>query len=192
MSTTMLSRLGGWCGVLAGLGIALPSVVEAFAGETAGTSFVLGLAPALALPLIVALHLRQSAVTGAFGAAAHTVNLVGLGLFGGAAFTLNLALFYLDETTVKELLAGPTMVALLGSAVVFAVGSVMFGISMLRSGVAPKVPAVAYIVALPVLAVAARLPDTPLISAVHIVTGATLIWLASSIMTTPDRQAVPA
>jgi hypothetical protein len=112
---------------------------------------------------------------------AYTINAVGLGLFGGAAFTLNMALFYLDDAVVKELLRGPTMVALLGSALVFALGAVLFGVAMLRSGAHPKVPAVAYLVAFPVLAVAARFPDGPLTSAVHVVAGAALVWLAVAV-----------
>jgi hypothetical protein len=174
----LMSRLGMWCGVTAGVCIALPSVVEAVTGETAPTSFVLGLSPAFALPLLVVLHVRQSAVAGRFGVVAYTLNLVGLGLFGGAAFTLNMALFYLDEAVVEELLAGPTMVALLGSAAVFALGSVLFGVSMVRARVHPRTPAVAYVVALPVLAIAARLPDTPFTSAVHIAAGVAMAWLA--------------
>lgn len=188
----MLTKLGAWCGVAAGLCIALPAAVEIVTGETAATSFVLGLAPALAVPLLVVLHLSHG-TSGRFGAVAFTVNAVGLGLFGGAAFTLNLALFYLDDATVRELLRGPTMVALLGSALVFALGSVLFGVAMLRAGVLARVPAVAYLVAFPVLAIAARLPDTPLISAVHIVAGGSLVWLAASAVTgaavAPPHQA---
>lgn len=175
----MLTKLGAWLGVAAGLCIALPAAVEAVTGETAATSFVLGLSPALAIPLLVVLHLRQPPST--FGTVAYTINAVGLGLFGGAAFTLNMALFYLDDAVVKELLRGPTMVALLGSALVFALGAVLFGVAMLRSGAHPKVPAVAYLVAFPVLAVAARFPDGPLTSAVHVVAGAALVWLAVAV-----------
>lgn len=174
----MQTRLGAWSGIAAGLCIAVPSAVEAVTGETAPTSFVLGLSPALAIPLLVVLHLRQSRVSGTFGAVAYTLNAIGLGLFGGAAFTLNMALFYLDDPVVKDLLQGPTMFALLGSALVFALGTVLFGISMLRTGIHPRVPAVAYLVAFPILAVAARLPDTPLTSVVHVVAGTSLIWLA--------------
>ena len=181
----MLTRLGAWSGIAAGACIALPSAVEAVAGETAPTSFVLGLSPALAIPLLVVLHLRQSRTAGTFGAVAYTVNAIGLGLFGGAAFTLNMALFYLDDAVVTELLSGPTRFALLGSALVFALGSVLFGIAMLRAGVHPRIPAIAYLVAFPVLAVAARLPDTPLTSAVHLAAGASLIWLASATVAAP-------
>jgi hypothetical protein len=174
----MLTRLGAWCGVLAGLTIAVPGLIEAFTGEIAATSFVLGLSPAFAIPLLTVRHLRQSTAAGTFGAVAYTVNAVGLGLFGAAAFTLNMALFYLDAAVVEELLQGPTMVALLASVLVFVAGSVLFGVSMLRAGIHSRVPAAAYLVALPVLAFAARLPDTPVTSVVHVVVGASLVWLS--------------
>lgn len=176
-----MTRLAAWCGVLAGLCIGLPGVVEAFTGETAATSFVLGVAPGLAIPLLAVLHLRQSDAAGTFGAVAYTVNAVGLGLFGGAAFTLNLALFYVDQPVLDELLDGPTRLALLGSAVVFAVGSALFGIAMVRARIHPRVPAVAYAVALPALALAAPLADSVLTSAIHAAAGAAVLWLAATV-----------
>jgi hypothetical protein len=179
-------RYGAWSGVAGGLGLAGPSAVEAVTGETAATSFVLALAPALAVPLLVVLHRRQAEATGTFGALAYTLNLVGLGLFGGAAFALNMVVFYLDEAVVEHLLAGPARAGLLGSALVFAVGTVLFGVTMLRAKVHPRPPAIGYLVALPVLAVAARLPDTPLTSALHIAAGLSLVWLAISLVS-PDR-----
>lgn len=188
----MLTRLGTGCGVAAGLCIALPAAVEAVTGETAATSFVIGLSPALAIPLLVVLHLRQRDRAGTFGAVAYTVNAVGLGLFGGAAFTLNMALFYLDDATVRELLQGPTKVALLGSGLVFALGTILFGIAMLRSGSHPRVPAVAYLVAFPVLAVAARLPDSPLTSAIHVIAGGSLVWLAAAAVSNRSGAGIPA
>ncbi|WP_208630088.1 hypothetical protein [Amycolatopsis kentuckyensis] len=176
----MLIRLGAWCGVLAGLAIAVPGSIEAFTGESAPTSFVLGLSPAFAVPLLTVLHLRQATAAGPFGAVAYTLNAVGLGLFGGAAFTLNLALFFLDEKVVGELLRGPTRIALLGSALVFAAGAALFGAAMLRAAIHPRLPAAAYAAAFPVLAIAARLPDTPVTSVVHVVAGGSLVWLAVS------------
>jgi hypothetical protein len=186
----MLTRLGAWCGVAAGLCVALPAAVEAVTGETAPTSFVLALSPALAVPLLVVLHLRQSAAAGTFGAVAFTANAVGLGLFGGAAFTLNTTLFFLDDAAVKDLLKGPTGAALLASALIFAAGTVLFGTAMLRARVHPTVPAVAYLVAFPVLAIAAKLPDTPLTSAVHLAAGGSLVWLSAAVMS--SRSPAPA
>ncbi len=180
MSPTLI-RLAVWSGALAGLCIGLPGAVEVFTGEIAATSFVLGVSPAFAVPLLVVLHLRQSDVVGSFGALAYTVNVVGLGLFGGAAFSLNLVLFHADKPVLDELLAGPTRFALLGSALLFAVGAVLFGVAMVRARVFPRVAAVAYAVSLPVLALAAPLPDSPLISAVHVVAGGTVAWLAVAV-----------
>ncbi|MDH2425003.1 hypothetical protein [Sphaerisporangium sp. TRM90804] len=178
---TSFLRFGAVSGLLCGLFIALPGAIEVFAGETAPTSFMLAVSPALATPLLTALWLAQRARDERFGLVAYGVNLIGLGLFGGAAFTLNLALFYLDEATVRTLLQGPTRTALIGSAAVFAIGSALFAVSMVRAGVHPRVPAVAYGIALPLFAVLAPLPDTPLISLLHVLAGLVLVWLAVSL-----------
>lgn len=188
MLSATMARLGAWCGVVAGLTLALPAAVEAVTGETPATGFVLALSPAFALPLVVVLHLRQAAVTGRFGAAAVTLNLVGLGLFGGAGFALNIVLVRLDETMLRDLVQGSVLLAFIGSAVVFAAGAVLFGIAAVRAGVLPRVPAIAYTVAFPVLALAAPLPDTIATSALHVVAGATLVWLAVSPVGGPLTQ----
>ena len=177
---TFLIRFGAACGVLCGLFIGLPGAIEAFTGETGPTSFVLGLSPALAIPLVTALHLRQQTAGGRLGNAGYAVNLLGLGLFGGAAYTLNLALFYLDDAVVEEL-ATPTRLALSGSGLVFVTGTLLFGVAMLRARVHPRVPVWAYVTALPLFALAAPLPDSPLTSGLHVLVGATLVWLSASL-----------
>jgi hypothetical protein len=175
---TFLLRFGAACGALSGLFIAVPGAVEAFTGETAATSFVLGLSPALALPLLTALHVGQARAAGRLGAVGYAVNVLGLGLFGGAAYALNLALFYVDGEP-----AGPTRIALLGSVLFFIVGTILFAIAMIRAGVYPRAAAWAYGIALPLFAFAGRLPDTPLTSGLHVVVGATLVWLAAALWT---------
>ncbi|GIH25851.1 hypothetical protein Aph01nite_41610 [Acrocarpospora phusangensis] len=177
---TFLIRFGAVCGLLCGLFIALPGAVEAFTGETAVTSFVLGLSPALAVPLLTALHLGQLPAAGRLGSVAYAVNLIGLGLFGGAAYALNLVVYHLGETVAADL-AAPTRLALLGSALVFMVGTVLFTVAMVRARVYPRVPVWAYGIALPVFALAARLPDSPLTSVLHVLVGVTLAWLAMSL-----------
>jgi hypothetical protein len=177
---TFLLRFGAACGVLSGLFIALPGGIEAFTGETAATSFVLGLSPALAMPLLTALHLGQMRAAGRLGSIGYAVNLIGLGLFGGAAFTLNMTLFYLDKAIVDDL-AGPTRIALLGSALVFIAGALLFGLSMVRARVYPRIAAWTYLIALPLFAFGARLPDTPLTSGLHVVVGTTLVWLSTAL-----------
>lgn len=188
-----LPRIGALSGALAGLLIALPSLVEAFTGETAATSFLLALSPAFALPFLTALHQLQSPATGRFGETAYLVNLIGLGLFGGAAFAANLVLYYLDDDVIKAELTGPTIPALFGSAVVFAVGCALFGAATIRARMLPKIPAWGYSIAVPLFAFLIALPDSVFTSALHIVVGAILVWLSTALWQsapTNDRTAV--
>ncbi|MEU6373583.1 hypothetical protein [Streptomyces sp. NPDC046909] len=178
MPNSSASRAGALFGVLSGLLIAVPGLVEAFTGETSATGVPLALAPAFALPLLPALHQRQAAAAGRLGRTGVTVNLVGLGLFGGAAFASNLVLFYFDEDVVDETLTGPTVPVFLASAVVFAVGCALFGAAMIRARVLPRVPSWGYAVVLPLFAFLTALPDSVLTSALHVVVGAILIRLA--------------
>jgi hypothetical protein len=172
---SFLFRFGALCGVLSGLFIAIPGVVEGFAGETTATSLVLGISPALAAPLITALYLKQPRTR--LGTVGYVVNFVGLGLFGAAAYALNIVLFPLGEPA----LAGLTVTVLSASALTFAVGTVLFAISMIKSHAHPAVPVWTYAIALPVFTFAARLPDTPLTSVLHVVVGGSLVWLARSV-----------
>ena len=172
---TFLLRFGAFCGALSGLFIALPGAVEAFTGETTATSLVIGISPALAAPLLTALYLKQPRT--ALGTAGYAANFVGLGLFGAAAYAVNIVLFHLDQPK----LAAPTTAVLTASALVFAVGTVLFAISMLKARVHPPIPVWTYAIALPVFTFAARLPDSPLTSALHVLVGGALIWLARSV-----------
>ncbi|WP_151480333.1 hypothetical protein [Streptomyces albicerus] len=182
-------RAGALCGLLSGLLIALPALVEAFTGETSATSVLFALSPAFALPLITALHRWQSPAGGRLGEVGHTVNLVGLGLFGSAAFASNLVLFYFDDDVIEETLTGPTIPVLIGSAAVFAVGCALFGAAMVRARVLPRVPSWGYAVVLPLFAFLTALPDSLLTSALHLLVGVILLWLSAALWrTAPDVE----
>ena len=171
-------RTAALCGTLSGLLLALPALTEAFTGETTATSVLLALSPAFALPLLTALHRRQSPATGRFGDLALTVNLIGLGLFGGAAFAANLVLFHFDDAAVKEALAGsPTVPVLIASATVLAVGCALFGTTLIRARVFPRIPSWGYATVVPLFAFLTSLPDSPLTIALHILVGGILLWL---------------
>ncbi|MBL7498127.1 hypothetical protein I6A84_01615 [Frankia sp. CNm7] len=198
-----LLRFGAVSGLLAGLFIAVPGLIEAFTGETLATSLVLAVSPALAVPLLPALRLgllaaggQRRAVrpggpgaadpfaraggddrAGVFADAAFAVNLIGLGLFGGAAYALNVVVYPLGDDTD---LAAASRAALLVSASVFVVGVVMFGIALLRAGAYPRTPVWLYLLGFPPFAIAARLPDSPVTSALHVLVGGAVAWLALS------------
>jgi hypothetical protein len=169
-------RFGAACGVLLGLSLGVPAAVEVFTGETTATSFVIGLGAAFGAPALTAFYLHQRA-----GTVAYAVNVLGLGLFAGVAFALNLVVFFLDEPVADDLLAGPTRVAFLGSALVFVAGTVLFAVSMARAKVFPVVPVWGYGVSLTLLALLAPLGESPLSSGSHIVGGASLIWLSAAV-----------
>ncbi|HZM84196.1 MAG TPA: hypothetical protein VFC19_51410 [Candidatus Limnocylindrales bacterium] len=180
MNLLWLIRFGAACGVVLGLSLGVPGIVEAFTGETTVTSFIVGLGVAFGLPALTALYLRLPA-TGRLERFAYAANVIGLGLFAGVAFSLNLVLFFLEPAVAEAVLAGPTRYATLFSAAFFVLGTAGFGACLIRSRAFPTIAGWAYTVALPLLAVLAPLPDTPLISAIHVIAGGSVIWLAASL-----------
>jgi hypothetical protein len=182
-----LLRFGAACGVVLGLSTGVPGAIEAFTGETTATSLVIGLGAAFGPPALTALYLHLGA-SGRFTAVAYALNAIGLGLFTGVAFALNLVLFFVTESTVDDVLAGPTGPVLRVAGIVFVVGTVLFGASMLRGRAFPRLPVWGYTVTLPLLALLAPLPDTPLTSAVHVLAAASLIWLSATVWTAAVRS----
>jgi hypothetical protein len=189
--TPDLPRFSAASGLLSGLLLTVAGLISIVTGKTAGAAFAIALSPALAIPLLVAIyHQRHADVAGALGPVAYAVNLVGLGLFGGAVFTVDTALFYLATPIRDHLRHEPTFAALLGSAVIFVVGSVLFGVFLLRSRAYPRLLCWAYIVFPALLAILSPLPDSPLKNAIHALTGITLAWLAVTLwQTSPARRA---
>lgn len=187
-----LMRFGAACGVVLAASIGVPGLIEAFTGETTATSFVLGLGAAAGPPAVTALFLYagwSGARQGAFDRLAYAICAIGLGLFGGVAFALNLVLFFLDEQVVDDLLAGPTGTAVTVSALTFVLGTLLFGISMARSGVLARTPAIGFAVTLPLLALLAPLKDSPISSALHVLAGVTIIWLSTQVWRGTGRVA---
>jgi hypothetical protein len=183
-----LPRFSAASGLLSGLCLAVAGFISIFTGKTAGAAFVIALAPALAVPLLVAVYQQRHAdVPGWFGPVAYAVNLIGLGLFGGAAFTIDMALFYLRTPVVDHLKHEPTIAGLLGGAAIFALGSVLFGVFLLRTRSYPRLLCWAYTVFPALLAGLSPLPDSPLKNAVHCLAGLTIVWLAITLWRTTDR-----
>ena len=174
-----LPRFGAVCGVVLALSIGVPGAVEAFTGETAATSVAIGLGTAFGAPAVVAFHGHQAHASGRFGAFAFAANMLGLGLFTGVAFALNLVIFFQEPE--PEQVAAVTKVVLKAGSLVFVLGTVLFGVSMVRAKVFPAVPAWGYGVSFTLLAVFAALPDTPWSALLHVVCAAVLVWLSAAV-----------
>jgi hypothetical protein len=177
-----LNRFGMVGGILGGLATAIPGTIESFAGKAVPTSFVIGLSTFLALPMLSALYLSLPAVNqpgrDRLVSAGYATAMVGTGLFGAAVYTLDIVLVRLDKTALKDTLQGTPRLALLGSILVFVIGTVLFGVSLLRSGRYPRLPVWGYTLALPGLAIGGALPYSPYKGILHVLSGASLIWLA--------------
>lgn len=170
-------RFGAVCGVVLALSIGVPGAIEAFTGETAATSLVIGLGTAFGAPAVVAFHGHQAHASGRFGAFAYAANVLGLGLFTGVAFALNLVIFFQEPGQVAPL----TSVVLRVASLVFVLGTVLFGVSMVRAKVFPAVPAWGYGIGFTLLAVFAALPDTPWTALLHVACAAVLVWLSAAV-----------
>jgi hypothetical protein len=179
-----LPRFGAVCGFVLALSIGVPGAVEAFTGETAATSLAIGLGTAFGAPAVMAFHGHQAHASGRFGAFAFAANMIGLGLFTGVAFALNLVIFFQEPEQVAAL----TKVVLKGASLVFVLGTVAFGVSMVRAKVFPAIPAWGYGIGFTVLAVFAALPDTPWSALVHVACAVVLGWLSAAVW--PPRPAL--
>lgn len=172
-----LPRFGAVCGVVLALSIGVPGAIEAFTGETAATSLVIGLGAAFGAPAVVAFHGHQAHASGRFGAFAYAANMLGLGLFTGVAFALNLVIFFQEPEQVAVL----TKVVLRVASLAFVLGTVLFGVSMVRAKVFPAVPAWGYGIGFTLLAVFAALPDTPWSALLHVACATVLVWLSAAV-----------
>ena len=187
---TFLTRFGIAGGLIAGVLLGVPGILESFIGKATGTSFVLAFSGFFALPLLTALYLNLPQRR-RFDDVGYAVSIVGTGLFGAAAFVQDAVLVHLDRAAQQDLLRGSPRLALLIGVATFIVGAVLFGTSLIRSGRYPRIPSFAYPVVLPVFAVSATLPYSPYKGFAHAALAAVLIWLALD-LTARQRPATAA
>lgn len=158
--------------------LGLPGGIEGVTGETLVTSILIGLAPALAAPLVTALYLVNLGTGARRGGVGYAMNMVGLGLFGAAAYALNIVVFPLGPDVT---LPPVSRIVILAGAGVYVVGVIWFGIAMLRARAHPRIPVILYTLEMPLFPVAAQLPDSPLTAGLHVIAGTALVWLAISL-----------
>ncbi len=137
MSDRSLFRLAAVSGFISAVSIIVGKALMLLPGEQAGeiADFV---SPLFGLGAIVGAYLFQRSQAGVFGAVAFVVVFVGLALVTSLDFFGAFVRLELTEETREELLEGTPGLAMAVSALVFLAGVVMFGISLLGSGVHPR------------------------------------------------------
>lgn len=145
MSTTSLFRLSALAGVLSGVCIIVGKLLMAVPDPRPGEIFDF-FSPLLALFLAMGLYLRQRQHSGIFGLVAFAVLFVGL--VGVTCLDFVGAFIYheLPEQTVDQLMTGPTGLVFAATLVLYLLGVILFGISVIAAGVYPRAIGVLFVI----------------------------------------------
>ncbi len=145
MSTKTLYRLSALAGILSGVCIIIGKLLIPLPNRQIGEIFDL-LSPFFALFFAIGLYLRQRKESGVFGGIAFITLYTGLVTvvcldYFGAFMRLEL-----PPGAADQLMEGPTSVVFIGSLLIFLIGEILFGISVIRAGVFSKTAAVLFMV----------------------------------------------
>ncbi|HUW14037.1 MAG TPA: hypothetical protein VM537_30210 [Anaerolineae bacterium] len=133
------------------------------------------LSPLLALFVVVAIYLRQREESGLFGGVAFVVMFIGLALVVSLDYFGAFIRLQLPEVIAEQLMEGPSGTVVAVSALIFLLGEIMLGISVVRAGVFSKIAAVFFMIGLIPVPLAGVFPDS-VVAIGSIAAGVGLIW----------------
>ncbi len=176
MSATSLYRLSALAGIVSGLTIIIGKLLIPLPDPRPGEVFDF-LSPLFALFLSVGLYLRQRRESGVFGGLAFILLFLGLSLVISLAYFGAFMVHEIPEEVVDRLMEGPSGPVFIGSILIFVIGELLFGISVIRSGVFSRIAAVLFMIAMipTVLHLADIFPESVVVIN-SILAGAALIW----------------
>ena len=174
MSTTTLYRLSALAALLSGACIIIGKLLALLPDPQAGEVFDF-LSPLLALFVVVAIYLRQREESGLFGGVAFVVMFIGLALVVSLDYFGAFIRLQLPEVIAEQLMEGPSGTVVAVSALIFLLGEIMLGISVVRAGVFSKIAAVFFMIGLIPVPLAGVFPDS-VVAIGSIAAGVGLIW----------------
>ena len=174
MSTRTLYRLSASAALLSGACIIIGKLLALLPDPQAGEVFDF-LSPLFALFVVVGIYLRQREESGLFGGVAFIVMFIGLALVASLDYFGAFIRLQLPEVAVEQLMEGPSGTAVVVSALIFLLGEILFGISVIRAGVFSKIAAVLFMIGLFPVPLSGVLPDS-VVAIGSIVAGIGLIW----------------
>jgi len=116
------------------------------------------LVPQLGLLAVLALYLRDRETLGRLGAWGFFLHFLGLAYLGCIDFGKHYILEQIDPVVSSELLSGPVRIVFLSLAMVFLLGTLLFGIAMVLRSSRSRVAVVLYTVGFGAFALSAFLP----------------------------------
>ena len=176
MAKNSLYRLAALAGLLSGLCIIIGKLLIPLSNRQPGEIFDF-FSPFFALYFSVGLYLRQRKESGLLGTVSFTL------LFAGLAAVLSLDYFgafmrlQLPEAMTEQLMEGPSAPVFIASLIVFLVGELLFGISVVRARVFSRVAAILFMAGLVPVALhpSGVFPESVVVVS-SIAAGAGLIW----------------
>lgn len=187
MSDWSLFRLAAMSGFVSGVCIIVGKALMLLPGEQAG-EIADFMSPLFGLGAIVGAYLYQRSHAGVFGAVAFVVVFLGLALVTSLDFFGAFIRLELTEELRDELLEGTPGLAMAVSALIFLAGVVMFGISLLRSGVYPRPAGWLFMVGFVFVPLAEVVGET-VVAVGSVLAGISVLWLSSVLWagSTPAR-----
>ena len=174
MSKKTLYRLSSLAGILSELCIIVGKLLIPLPNRQIGEIFDF-FSPFFALFFALGLYLSQRRESGMFGGMAF------IALFMGLAVVVSLDYFgafiapYLAEGVVDQILESPTGVVAAVSGLVFLIGEILFGISVMRASVFSKIASILFIVGMFLVPLGGILPESAVVIG-SIIAGVGLIW----------------
>lgn len=160
MLPARLFTLTAWALMLSGVLILVKKlIVEPLLPLRVETNAVGTFGLLIGLFALTGVYLWQYKASGAFGLVGYLVNWFGLALVSGADYAKNYIFAFMSASALHALLAGPTKLALLVSALAFLLGLILFGIATLRANVFHPVPVVLYMIGFALYSLSFALPD---------------------------------
>ena len=176
MSDCCLFRLAAASGVVSALSIIVGKALMLLPGEQAG-EIADFLSPLFGLGAIIGVYLFQRSQAGVYGAVAFAVVFVGLALVTSLDFFGAFIRLELSEELRDELLEGTPGLAMAVSALIFLTGVVMFGISLLRSGVYPRPAGWLFVIGFVLVPLVEVVGET-VVALGSILAGISVLWLS--------------
>ena len=183
MFPTNLYRLSAWAAILSGLLIIIKKlVVELLLPLNPTTNAVGSFGLLLGLFTLTGVYGYQREASGRLGLIGYLVNWFGLAFVSGVDYAKLYILPYLSKSELQALLAGPTRLVFLSSAIFFLAGVILFSIASFRARVFPPLAILFYLLGFTLYSLSFLLPDV-VVRTAEVGGALGVIWLGYAMLT---------
>ena len=186
MSKKTLYRLSAIAGTLSGLCIIIGKILIPLPNRQIGEIFDF-FSPFFALLFLVGLYLRQRKASGVLGGIAFIVLFMGLATIVSLDYYAAFIAPHLPDGMVEQILEGPAGTVALISGLVFLIGEILFGISVIRSNIFSKIASILFMVGMFLVPLGEVFPEFVVVIG-SIIAGIGLIWWSIELYRVADSS----